>query len=532
MVEKKKTFAEGKIWKIILSQAIPLMLAQLVQLLYNVVDRIFIGHMDKNDSTALTGVGLTFPIISFIIAFAALFGLGGVPLFSIANGAGKKDEAERILGNSFVLLIISSIILTAIGYIFCKPILYLLGASDSSYIYAADYLYVYFAGTIFVMLNTGLNGYIPAQGYPKIGMLTTIIGAIINLILDPIFIFVLNWGIKGAAFATVLSQIVSIIWILRFLTNSNTPLRLKKENIRFDSKISWDICKLGISNFIMQGTNCFVQAACNTTLEIYGGDIYVGIMTVMNSIRDIFWLPISGLVGGSQPVTGYNYGAKLYNRVKSAIKFNMFCGMTYTSIAWILIVVFPKIFFKMFSSDEALLGAGVPAIRTYFFGFIFMSFQFSGQSTFQALGKAKQAIFFSLLRKAIIVIPLTLILPRIGMGVNGVFIAEPISNAVGGLASFLTMYFTIYRKLGKTKENESEKEKEKEKEKESENESEKEKDVEIEINEEINNEIEDDDEKINDKEINKEMGNDKKIDDKKVDKEIEDDKKIDDKDIV
>jgi len=484
MVEKKKNFAEGAIWKIILSQAIPLMLAQLIQLLYNVVDRIFIGHMDEKDSTALTGVGLTFPIISFIIAFAALFGLGGVPLFSIASGAGKKEEAEHILGNSFLLLIISSIVLTVIGYAFCKPILYLLGASDASYIYAADYLYIYFAGTIFVMLNTGLNGYIPAQGYPKIGMLTTVIGAIINLILDPIFIFVLHWGIKGAAFATVLSQIISTVWILRFLTKANTPLRLKRENIHFDHKTSSEICKLGLSNFIMQGTNCFVQAACNTTLKAYGGDIYVGIMTVMNSIRDIFWLPISGLVGGSQPVTGYNYGAKLYHRVKSAIKFNTFTGMTYTTIAWILIVLFPKMFFKMFSSDDALLEAGVPAIRTYFFGFVFMSFQFSGQSTFQALGKAKQAIFFSLLRKAIIVIPLTLILPRVGMGVNGVFIAEPISNAIGGLASFLTMYFTIYRKLGKIKETEEEKEKEKEKEKEEE------KEVEIKIEKETETETE------------------------------------------
>jgi len=449
MIETKRNFGEGPIWKIILAQAIPLMLAQLVQLLYNVVDRIYIGHMNDSDSTALTGVGLTFPVITFIVAFAALFGLGGVPLFSIANGAGKKQEAERIMGNSLFLLTVSSVFLIAIGYIFCKPILYLLGASDASYVYAADYLKVYFIGTFFAMISTGLNGYIPAQGFPKIGMLTTVIGAIINIILDPIFIFLFGWGIKGAAAATVISQIVSSVWILRFLIKKDTPLRLKKENLRFDPKISGKICKLGTSNFIMQGTNCFVQAACNSTLYIYGGDIYVGIMTVMNSIRDIFWLPIFGLVNGSQPVMGFNYGAKLYERLKRAIKFNMLCGMTYTSVAWLLIVIFPSLWFKMFSRDAALLEAGIPAIRIYFFGFIFMSFQFGGQSTFQALGKAKQAIFFSLLRKAIIVIPLTLILPRVGMGVNGVFIAEPISNAIGGIASFLTMYITIYRKLGK-----------------------------------------------------------------------------------
>ncbi|OUM63228.1 hypothetical protein PIROE2DRAFT_61399 [Piromyces sp. E2] len=452
MKEKKRNFAEGPVWKIILAQAIPLMLAQLVQLLYNVVDRIYIGHMNNNDSMALTGVGLTFPVITFIVAFASLFGLGGVPLFSISNGAGKKDEAERILGNSCFLLLISSVFLTALGYIFCKPILYLLGASDSSYVYAADYLNIYLSGTIFTMLNTGLNGYIPAQGFPKIGMLTTVIGAIINIILDPIFIFVLNWGVKGAAVATILSQIVSTFWILKFLIKKDTPLRLRKKNIRFDVKISGDICKLGTSNFVMQGTNCFVQAACNSTLMIYGGDVYVGIMTVMNSIRDIFQLPIMGLVSGSQPVMGFNYGAKLYQRVKSAIRFNTFCGMTYTGLAWLLIVIFPALWFKMFSSDSSLLHTGIPAIRTYFFGFIFMSLQFSAQSTFQALGKAKHAIFFSLLRKAIIVIPLTLLLPRLGMGVNGVFIAEPISNAIGGIASFVTMYLTIYRKIGKDKE--------------------------------------------------------------------------------
>jgi len=448
-MEKKRNFGEGPIWKIILAQAIPLMLAQLVQILYNVVDRVYIGHMNHNDSMALTGVGLTFPIITFIIAFASLFGLGGVPLFSIAYGAGKKDKAELIMGNSCFLLMTSSVVLMVLGYSFCKPLLYLLGASDSSYVYAADYLNVYFAGIIFTMLNTGLNGYISAQGFPKIGMLTTVIGAIINIFLDPLFIFVLNWGIKGAAVATILSQIVSTTWIIRFLTKKSTPLPLRKENIRFIPKIAGNICKLGATNFVMQGTNCLVQAACNSTLMIYGGDVYVGIMTVMNSICDIFALPIMGLVSGSQPVMGFNYGAKLYERVKAAVRFSLFCGMTYMGTAWLVIMIFPSLWFKMFSNDTSILEPGIPSLRIYFFGFIFMNFQFSGQSTFQALGKAKQAIFFSLLRKAVIVIPLTLILPRLGMGVNGVFIAEPISNIIGGLASFSTMYFTIYRKLGK-----------------------------------------------------------------------------------
>ena len=441
-----RDFSKGAVWKITLSQAVPLMLAQLVQLLYNIVDRIYIGHMDDKDSTALTGVGLTFPIITFIVAFAALFGNGGVPLFSIANGEGDKDKAERIMGVSFCLILISSVVLTLVGYVFCKPILYLLGASDSSYVYAYDYLKFYLAGTLFSMLTAGLNSYISAQGFPKTGMLTTIIGAVLNILLDPLFIFVFGLGISGAAIATVISQIVSALWILSFLIRK-APIALKLKNIRVDTTITKDICKLGTSNFVMQGTNCFVQIACNSTLQTYGGDIYVGIMTVLNSVRDIFFLPVNGLVNGALPVMSFNYGAKKYDRVKQSIRFNTLAGAVYTVMAWLMIVLFPAFWFRIFSDDAALIAPGINAIQTYFFGFIFMAFQFSGQSTFQALGDAKHAIFFSLLRKAMIVIPLTLILPRLGMGVNGVFIAEPISNAVGGLACYITMRKTIYNKL-------------------------------------------------------------------------------------
>ena len=302
------------------------------------------------------------------------------------------------------------------------------------------------------MLNTGLGGYISAQGFPRMGMLTTVIGAVLNILLDPLFIFVLHLGIRGAAAATVISQIVSATWVMHFLMNAQTPVPLRRTEIRIDPVTAGRICRLGTSNFVMQGTACFVQAACNSTLQQFGGDVYVGIMTVLNSVRDVIALPIGGLVSGSQPVVGYNYGAKCYDRVRSAIRFNTLAGAVYTVAAWLLIVLFPALWFRIFSEDTALLDAGIAAIRTYFFGFVFMSFQFAGQSTFQALGKAKQAIFFSLLRKAIIVIPLTLLLPRLGMGVMGVFIAEPISNALGGLASFLTMYVTIYRKLGQKTE--------------------------------------------------------------------------------
>lgn len=443
----KQDFSQGKVWRLIVAQAIPLMLAQLVQLLYNVVDRIYIGHMNGGDSTALTGIGLTFPIVTFIIAFAGLFGVGGVPLFAIASGEQKNEKAEQILGTSCALLLACSVLLTTVGYCFSKPILMLLGAGESSYIYAAEYLRFYLAGTPFSMLTAGLNAYIAAQGFPKTGMLTTVIGAVINIVLDPIVIFALGLGISGAALATVISQIISAVWILRFLTGQKAALRLKSENIRIRPKIAADIAKLGTSNFVMQGTACFVQAACNTTLQQFGGDMYVGIMTVLNSIRDIFMLPISGLISGAQPVMSYNYGAGKHHRVKEAIRFNTLAGAVYTAAAWLTVIVFPSLFFRIFSDDTALIETGVHAIRIYFLGFVFMAFQFSGQSTFQALGDAKRAIFFSLLRKAIIVVPLTLLLPHLGLGVNGVFIAEPISNAVGGLACFCTMLHTVYHKL-------------------------------------------------------------------------------------
>ena len=442
-------FTEGPVWRIILRQAVPLMLAQLVQLLYNVVDRIYLGHLDGGDSIALTGVGLTFPVITFLVAFAALFGMGGVPLFSIASGAGRQDEAGQILGVSCWLLGVSACVLTAAGYLLCTPILYLLGASAASYPYAAAYLHVYLAGTVFSMLGVGLNGYISAQGYPRIGMLTTVIGAVLNILLDPLFLFVLHLGIAGAALATVLSQAVSAVWVVVFLTGRETPVPLRREHVRFDPAIAGRICKLGTSNFVMQGTACFVQAACNATLQQFGGDVYVGIMTVLNSVRDVIGLPIGGLVSGSQPVLGFNYGAGRRGRVRAAIRFDTLAGAVYTTAAWLLIVLFPAFWFRIFSDDPSLTDGGIGAIRIYFFGFVFMSFQFAAQSTFQALGKAKQAIFFSLLRKAIIVIPLTLLLPRLGMGVTGVFLAEPISNAIGGLASFTTMYLTIYRPLAR-----------------------------------------------------------------------------------
>lgn len=443
----KTDFSKGPVWKCIVNQAVPLTIAQLVQLLYNVVDRIYLGHMGHGNSMALTGVGLTFPIITLIMAFTALFGIGGLPLFSMARGAGDEEKAGRILGNSFALLLSGAMILTIICYAFCKPILFAFGASEESYTFAKAYLDIYLIGTVFSMTTTGLNGYINAQGFPRIGMCSIIIGAVCNIILDPVFIFVLNMGVSGAALATIISQSISAMWVLRFLTGKKAIIPLQRKNIAIKWNTTKGILKLGCVNFIMQGTNCLVQIACNSTLQSFGGDLYVGIMTVTNSVREIFMLPVSGITNGSQPVISFNYGARKYERVRSGIRFNTLIGASYTMIAWLLVLAFPRFWFGIFSDNIQMMDAGADALKIYFFGFVFMALQFAGQTTFQALGDAKHAIFFSLLRKAVIVVPLTLLLPRMGLGVKGVFLAEPISNLVGGTAAYLTMRMTIYRQL-------------------------------------------------------------------------------------
>ncbi|MBD5550599.1 MAG: MATE family efflux transporter [Lachnospiraceae bacterium] len=445
-------FANGKVWQNIIAQSIPLILAQLAQLLYNVVDRIYIGHLPGADSMALTGIGLVFPLTTLVAAFTFLFGTGGTPLFSIARGAGKEGRAEKILGNTFSLLLGTSLMLFLFCYILRRPILYLFGASDDSYLYADAYLKIYLLGTSFTMLSTGLNGFINAQGFPRIGMLTTLLGAVLNLILDPVFIFGLNMGVSGAALATILSQLVSCVWVFTFLTGKKAPLCIKKENLRPDWRLAREIMTLGLSGFIMQGTNCLVQVVCNATLKIYGGDLYVGIMTVINSAREILSLPVNGITSGAQPVLGYNYGARAYDKVRQGIRFTAVLGIIYTLLAWLLVFLSPHLLLSIFTEDTAMIEAGVGALRLYFFGFFFMAFQFTGQSAFTALGYSRHAIFFSLLRKAMIVAPLTILLPRFGLGVNGVFLAEPVSNAIGGLACFITMYLVLYRKLktGKT----------------------------------------------------------------------------------
>lgn len=442
-------FGNGSVKKLIISQALPLTLAQFVQLLYNIVDRIYIGHMPGEDaSIALTGIGLCFPIITLISSFVNWIATGSAPLCSMARGKGDKKKAQDILTNAFTLLLSISIVVGTLMYVFKEPLLYALGASDVTYVYAKDYLNIYLWGTLFFAIGTGLNTFINLQGYPRIGMLTTVIGAVINLILDPIFIFVFRMGVKGAAIATIISQFLSAIWVLSFLSSKKRELRLC--SLKVNTKILGETLVLGIPGFIMGATNCAVQAVCNATLSIHGGDVYVGIMTIINSVREIIGLPVNGITNGSQPVVSYNYGAGNNERVREGIKFTSLVALGYTFVFWMVTLLTPNVLLHIFSSEEEILNLGRDPMIVYFLGFIFMALQFAGQSTFVALGKAKHAIFFSIFRKIIIVVPLTLILPKVlGLGVMGVFWAEPISNVVGGCASFLCMYFTVYRKLKK-----------------------------------------------------------------------------------
>lgn len=453
-MKNKNDFSKGSVASNILSLALPMTLAQLINVLYNVIDRMYIGHIPNASTLALTGIGLTFPIITMILAFANLFGMGGAPLCSIARGKGDYERAEKIMGNSFFMLLISGVLLTFLLLIFKKPLLYLFGASLKTFPYANNYITIYLLGSVFVSISLGMNSFINSQGFGRIGMMTVLLGAITNLILDPLFIFTFNMGVKGAALATVISQLLSAIWVMKFLTSKKAILKLKLSNMRIDLKLTKEITSLGLSGFIMSITNGAVQIACNSTLQIFGGDLYVGIMTVISSIREVVTMPVSGLVNGSQPVLGFNYGAKKYTRVKRGIKFMYLSCIIYTTIIWFTIMLIPKYFIHIFNSDPELISKGIPSLNIYFFGFFMMALQFAGQATFVALKRPKQSIFFSLLRKVIIVIPLTLILPNLfNLGVFGVFLAEPISNFICGIASFITMILTVWPSLKKEKTN-------------------------------------------------------------------------------
>lgn len=428
--------------------AIPMILAQLINLLYNVVDRIYLGHIPGADSLAMTGVGLTLPVISIIAAFANLYGMGGAPLFSMAWGGKDPERAKTVMGNAFAMLLWTGVALGLACYVLRRPVLYLFGASDATYVYADDYLTIYLMGTLFVMISQGMNYFINAQGFGVIGMLTVSIGAVLNLLLDPVLIFVLGLGVKGAAIATVISQGVSALWAMMFLKGRRAIIPISQESMRLSWPVVGEIISLGMSGFVMQITNSVAQIMGNVMLQRWGGDLYVGIMTVTNSVREVMTMPLMGLANGAKPVMSFNYGAKRYDRVKSAIRFITVVCILLSVGVWALLFFCPRFFMELFNDDPVLIEAGIPAMRLYFSGIFMMSLQFAGQATFTALGCAKQAVFFSTFRKVAIVAPLTVILPNLWqLGTNGVFLAEPISNYVGGLACYITMLCVVGKKL-------------------------------------------------------------------------------------
>ena len=451
--KKENDFSKGSVISNILKLALPMTLAQLINVLYNIVDRVYIGMIPENATLSLTGLGLCLPIISMVIAFANLFGMGGAPLCSIERGRGNKKEAEAIMGNAFVMMVAVGILLTILGLIFKRPMLYLFGASDATISYADSYITIYLLGNIFVMTGMGMNSFINSQGFGTVGMMTVLLGAITNIILDPIFIFVFHMGVRGAALATILSQCLSAIWILTFLTGKRAILKLRPSAMKLEGGRILRIVGLGMSGFTMAITNSSVQVMYNAMLQRFGGDLYVGIMTVINSVREVISMPVNGMTNSSQPVMGFNYGAGEYGRVRKSIVFVSMACIIYTVIMWLFVHECPEFFIRIFNREGELVEAGIPAMRVYFFGFFMMSLQFSGQAVFVGLGKSKKAVFFSIFRKVIIVIPLILMLPTVfGLGTTGILMAEPISNFIGGVACFGTMLFTVWPELKQNKE--------------------------------------------------------------------------------
>lgn len=441
-------FTQGSLPRAILGMGIPLTAAQLINILYNIVDRMYIGHIPGAGALALTGLGLCLPVINIVSAFSRLCGTGGAALCSIERGRGDYETAENIMGNSFSLLLIAGALLTVLGLVFMKPILFAFGASEQTYPYAAGYCTIYQLGNIFVLISLGMNSYINAQGFSRIGMMTVALGAVVNIVLDPLFIFALDMGVQGAALATIIAQLCSAVWVLRFLTGRRAQLKLRLRCMRLRGTYVRRIMGLGTSGFVMAFTNSAVQIAANRMLGLFGGDMYIAVMTVINSIREVVTMPIQGVTGGAEPVIGYNYGAGRYDRVIGSVRFMTAVSIGYSLLVWALLMLLPEPLMRIFTSDAQLLEAGRGSMRVYYMGFFLMSLQFAGQSTFVSLGKSRHAVFFSLFRKVIIVVPLMLSLPyAAGLGVTGVFLSEPISDLVGGAVCYTTMLLTVVRPM-------------------------------------------------------------------------------------
>lgn len=445
-VDISKQMATAPVWSLIIKLSIPAIFAQIVNLLYNVVDRVYIGHMEDVGTIALTGVGLCVPVITLISAFTMLVAQGGAPRAAIEMGKGDIKKAEKILGNCFLLLILLSVILTLIFLAFGERLLMLFGASESTIIYALPYMNIYVAGSVFVMISLGLNMFITTQGFTKISMATVLIGAICNIILDPIFIFGFDMGVRGAAFATIISQAVSAIWVLCFLLGKRTKLKIRKENLLPYAKILLPVFALGISPFIMNATEAVINVAFNSSLQKYGGDIAVGAMTICTTVFQMAWVPAQGIGQGAQPIISYNYGAKNADRVKQAFKAFLTICFSYVFVFGMAIELFPQFFIGIFNDNPELVETATWTIRLYGCAMVFFGIQMAVQQTFIALGKAKASLFIACLRKVILLVPLIYILPNFFENkVFAVFLAEPVSDAISIITASVVFFF-VFRK--------------------------------------------------------------------------------------
>jgi len=436
MQNKNSFLGTEPVGRLLLRLSIPTVCAQLINMLYNIVDRIYIGHMPGDGSLALTGVGICMPIIMFVSAFAALIGAGGAPRASIFMGQGNHPAAEKTLGQCFTLQTIVSLIMTALLLLFSKPMLMMFGASENTIGYAVDYMGIYALGTAFVQLTLSMNAYITAQGFAKVGMLTVLIGAVLNIALDPLFIFTFGLGVRGAALATILSQGVSCAWVLRFLCSPKSTIRIRKENLCVEKKIVLPCIALGAAPFIMQSSESVISVCFNSSLLRYGGDIAVGAMTILTSVMQFAMLPLQGLAQGAQPITSFNYGARNSSRVRKTFRLLLTVSLLYSCILWSLIQLFPQAFASIFTPDPNLIDFCANALRIYC-GVLFMfGIQIACQMTFVAIGYAKSSIIVAIMRKFVLLLPLIYLTPLLVPNrTMGVYLAEPI-------ADFLAVSFT------------------------------------------------------------------------------------------
>ena len=446
-MNRQKLLGEEKISKLLMQFSVPAIIGMMVNTLYNIVDRMYIGNIPEVGGLALTGVGITMPIMTIIMAFGMLVGIGTSARISLKLGEHKRDEAEQHLGNAFILILMISIAIMVLGLTFMDQILGIFGASPETEIYASQYMQIIFLGTVFNMLSFGLNHSIRSDGNPKIAMFSMLIGAATNIILDPIFIFGLGLGVRGAAIATVISQIASMIWILYYFTKGKGSIKITRYSIKLKKAVIISIFSIGMSPFAMQVAQSIVQVLANNSLKAYGGDLAIGAMTIVNSISMIFMMPLFGLNQGSQPIIGYNYGAKKYHRVKDAVKIPVIVATIIVSVGWLLIQFAPELLIRVFSGDESLLEMAKTGLRTFLFMLPVLGFQTISSNYFQSVGKAKISMFLSLLRQVILLIPCLIILPRIGgLGLMGVWLAGPVAD---GLASIITgvVFFNSIRQL-------------------------------------------------------------------------------------